>query len=136
MAADVRALPGRNKLVLGVTSLWMLLPVAHGACGVMTSGKACVLAALACACVSSVLFWSDARRGSLMHTVDRGCAALYVACVVLVSVRGGGERPVRAELQALLATAMLGLFVAGDVFFKRRRYDHQLAFHLLFRWVA
>jgi hypothetical protein len=31
---------------------------------------------------------------------------------------------------------MLGLFVAGDVFFRRRRYEHQLAFHLLFRYVA
>jgi hypothetical protein len=89
--------------------------------------------ALACSCVSSVVFWSDARRGSTFHVLDRGCAALYVECVALVSVRGGGERQVRFELQVLLGTAMFGLFAAGDVFFKRRRYDHQLAFHLLFR---
>jgi hypothetical protein len=42
----------------------------------------------------------------------------------------------RVDQQVLLATAMLGLFVAGDVFFRRSMHDHQLAFHLLFRYVA
>jgi hypothetical protein len=140
MGKDVQELPARNKLVMGVTSVWMLLPMAHAVVGwsegVITRGQAYVVAALTCACVASVVFWSDARGGSRMHAVDRGCAVLNVACVGLLSVCGGGERVVCAELQALLATAMLGLFTAGDVCFRRSRYEHQLAFHVMFHYVT
>ncbi len=104
---DVSELPKRNKLVLGATSLWMLLPMAHGAVhwsqGGLTHGQGCVVAALACACVSSVVFWSDARRGSTFHVLDRFSAVQYVVCAVLVSATGEGGRAVRAELQVLLS---------------------------------
>jgi hypothetical protein len=137
---DVRELPDRNKLVLGITSLRMLLPITHGLEGWcrrgVTQGHLFLLVALASSCLSSTLFWSDARRGSVLHILDKCSAVQYVLCVLLVSATGGGERELSVYFQVLLPAATIALFVVGDMCFKRRRYDHQLAFHLLFRYVG
>jgi hypothetical protein len=92
--------------------------------------------ALTCSCLSSTVFWSDARSGSIFHILDMCSAVLYLACVLFVSATGGGERELSVKLQVLLPTVTIALFVFGDICFKRRRYDHQLAFHLLFRYVG
>jgi hypothetical protein len=137
---DVRDLPDRNKLVLGVTSLWMLVPLAHGVFSWsqhrVTQGQLFLIMALTCSCLSSTVFWSDARSGSMFHILDKCSAVLYLICVLFVSATGQGEREFSAELQVFFSTATLALFMLGDIFFKRRRYDHQLAFHLLFRYVG
>jgi hypothetical protein len=137
---DVRELPDRNKLVLGVTSLWMLLPITHGVLRWsqhrVTQGQLFLIMALTCSCLSSTMFWSDARRGSMFHILDKCSAVLYLACVMFVAATGAGERQLSVKLQVLLPAATIALFVLGDMFFKRRRYDHQLAFHLLFRYLG
>ena len=72
----------------------------------------------------------------MLHILDKCSAVQYVLCVLLVSATGGGERELSVYFQVLLPAATIALFVVGDMCFKRRRYDHQLAFHLLFRYVG
>jgi hypothetical protein len=136
---DVSDLPNRNKLILGVTSLWMIIPIAHGMaqwCGIGARQKA-VIAALSCSCLSSTIFWLDARRGSLSHKLDKFSAVQYVVCMVSVTAMPGKSgRALSEAVAAFLALSMISLFLFGDMCFKRSMYDLQLSSHVLFRYSA
>lgn len=130
---EISDIPDSNKCILGVTSLWMILPVAHAVLrwrDIDVSQKAVVFA-LCCACCSSTMFWFDARRGSLLHKLDKLSAVQYVVAVMFATER---QRQ-RATGACFLFTMML-LFVLGDMCFRRSMYRLQLTLHLLFRYVA
>ena len=89
---DVIDLPKRNKCILGVTSLWMILPIAHGMLqwlqgdiGVRQKVSLFIIA-LCCSCCSSTIFWLDARTGSLFHKLDK---FFYFICMVFVTALPG-----------------------------------------------
>ena len=138
---DVSDLPNKNKFILGVTSLWMIMPIAHGMFrwfhnGVGFGQKA-VIAALSFSCFSSTIFWFDAKQGALFHKMDKFGAVQYVACTALVSaLPGDSGRTLSTGVGALLPLSMIALFLLGDMCFKRSMYDVQLVLHLLFRYVG
>lgn len=130
---DISDLPYSNKCILGVTSLWMILPVAHAMLrwrDIDASQKAVVLA-LCCACCSSTMFWFDARRGSLFHKLDKLSAVQYVVSVMFATAKQNQH-----GMGALLLVTMMLLFLLGDMCFRRSMYRLQLTLHLLFRYVA
>lgn len=136
-----RDMPNRNKFILGVTSLWMIMPIAHGMIqwfqNGVTFGQKAVIAALSCSCFSSTMFWFDAKRGSLFHKLDKLGAVQYVVCMVLVTaLPGDGGRTLSTGVGAILPLSMIALFLLGDMCFKRSLYDLQLVLHLLFRYVG
>lgn len=138
---DVGDLPNRNKFVLGITSLWMIFPVAQGVIqwcetGIAVSQKF-VIVALACCCLSSTLFWFDATRGSVLHKLDKLCAVQFVVVVGFVTAfPGSSGRALTTGVGVFLPCAMVVLFLLGDLCFKRNMYELQLWFHLLFRYVG
>ena len=138
---DVIDLPKRNKCILGVTSLWMIMPIAHGMVqwfqdGIGVGQKA-VIAALSCSCLSSTMFWFDARRGSVFHKLDKLSAVQYVVCMVFVTaLPGKSGRALSTGVGTFLPLSMISLFLLGDMCFKRSMYDLQLSLHLLFRYAG
>ena len=120
---DVSDLPNRNKFILGVTSLWMIMPIAHGMVqwfqdGIGVGQKA-VIAALSCSCLSSTMFWFDARRGSVFHKLDKLSAVQYVVCMVFVTaLPGKSGRALSTGVGTFLPLSMISLFLLGDMCFK------------------
>lgn len=138
---DVNDLPNRNKFILGITSLWMIMPIAHGIIqwfeNGISFGQKVVIAALTGSCLSSTMFWFDARRGSVFHKLDKLCAVQYVVCMVLVTALPGQTgRRLSTGVGTFLPSSMIALFLLGDMCFKRSMYDLQLSLHLLFRYVG
>lgn len=135
---DVSDLPKRNKHILGVTSLWMLMPIAHGMLQWcyrdIELGQKAAIAALTCSCFSSVMFWRDARQGSLFHRLDKLCAVQYIVCTVpLAAVPAINRWGLKCMV---LPCLLLVLFLLGDACFRRNWYELQLSLHLLFRYAA
>lgn len=134
-------LPNKNKLILGVTSLWMTIPIAHGIVMWLQDdidvGKKAVIVALLCSCLTSTLFWMDTRSGSLFHKLDKLSAIQYIACMVFVTtqpVKSGST--MLSRVNTFLPLSMITFFLLGDMCFKQSLYDSHLCFHLLFRYVG
>jgi hypothetical protein len=137
---DVSNLPKKNKLILGITSLWMIIPLTHGIfkwiqyeIGI---GQKSLIVILACSCLSSLIFWSDARSGSLFHRLDKLCAINYIICMIITTSYPESHSVLSANMCIPLLFSMTTLFLLGDMCFKINKYDYQLIFHILFRYIG
>ena len=134
-------LPNNNKLILGVTSLWMTIPIAHGIVRWLHNdievGQKAIIVALLCSCLTSSLFWLDARRGSLFHKFDKFSAIQYIVCMIFVTTQPGKSgSTLLSRVNTFFPLSMITFFILGDICFKKSLYDLQLYFHLLFRYVG
>ena len=113
-------MPAQSKHVLGVTSLWMILPAYHG------MGRLPALAAvLACVCAVSTTFWANPVWGSAMHKADKAVSWVFTMGMLLHS-----------EREFLTLTPFIVFFfLLSDAFFRREWHVLQLAAHLGFRYV-
>ncbi len=116
--------PPQNKHVLGVTSLWMLVPVYHG----LSHGPAPLAALLACVCAVSTVFWSNPVWGSPMHMADKVFSWMFTAAMVWYSA------DLEVSVLVPLMASILVFFLLSDVFFRRDLPVLQLLAHLLFRF--
>ena len=138
---NVSELPKRNKCILGVTSMWMLFPIAHGMLqwvkGDVDNGQKAVIIALCCSCSASTIFWFDAKTGSLFHKLDWFSAVQYFTCMILVTAMPGkGSHVLSPAVSMFLPLCIIILFLLGDMCFERRMYKLQLLFHILFRYAG
>jgi hypothetical protein len=136
---DVSNLPKKNKLILGITSLWMTIPLTHGIfkwieyeIGV---GQKSLIIILSCTCFSSLIFWFDARSGILFHKLDKICAINYVICMIITSTFSYNN-VLSMDICIFLLLSLIILFLLGDICFKINKYDYQLIFHILFRYIG
>jgi hypothetical protein len=136
---DVSNLPKKNKLILGITSLWMTIPLTHGIfkwieyeIGV---GQKSLIIILSCTCFSSLIFWFDARSGILFHKLDKICAINYVICMIITSTFSD-NKVLSMDICIFLLLSLIILFLLGDICFKINKYDYQLIFHILFRYIG
>jgi hypothetical protein len=136
---DVSNLPKKNKLILGITSLWMTIPLTHGIfkwieyeIGV---GQKSLIIILSCTCFSSLIFWFDARSGILFHKLDKICAINYVICMIITSTFSDNN-VLSMDICIFLLLSLIILFLLGDICFKINKYDYQLIFHILFRYIG
>jgi hypothetical protein len=137
---DVSNLPKKNKLILGITSLWMILPLTHGIfkwieyeIGV---GQKSLIIILSCTCFSSLIFLFDARSGILFHKLDKICAINYVICMIITSTFSDNNNILSIDICLFLLLSLIILFLLGDMCFKINKYDYQLIFHILFRYIG
>ena len=137
---DVCNLPKKNKLILGITSLWMIIPLTHGIykwvqyeIGI---GQKSLIVILYCSCISSLIFWYDARSETLFHRLDKLCAINYVACIIITTLYPDSNSILSIDICILLLLSMSTLFLLGDICFKINMYNYQLLFHILFRYIG
>ena len=57
-------MPKRNKHILGVTSLWMMIPI-------INTNISHLSGLLGAVCTASTLFWFDPHQNSLLHKADK-----------------------------------------------------------------
>jgi hypothetical protein len=136
---DVSNLPKKNKLMLGITSLWMTIPLTHGIfkwiqyeIGI---GEKYLIVMLFCSCFSSLIFWFNAKSGILFHKLDKICAINYVVCIIITTTFSDNN-VLSMDICIFLLLSLIILFLLGDICFKINKYDYQLIFHILFRYIG
>ena len=118
-------MPPQNKHVLGVTSLWMLIPVCHS----LANARYVPLGTLlACVCAVSTSFWSTAELGSLMHKGDKAVSWAFTLAMLWSTFWHN------RQLLAL-APFIVVFFLLSDAFFRWEWHVMQLLAHLSFRYV-
>jgi hypothetical protein len=134
---DVQDLPGRNKHILGITSLWMAIPICNGVLTLHDTWKGGTVAltfVLTLVCLASTMFWSDPRGDSFWHKADKALAWIFGIAMVWCTVLPGDGRNLDNITFASIVFSILFFFLLSDVFFRKKMGDLQLATHLLFRF--
>lgn len=131
---DIETLPHSNKIVLGVTSLWMVIPVGWGLRQIVdgTAGESVLpeTVCLALVCVASTAFWRDPKCGSWLHRLDKGLAWVFL-CIM-----GWYSRDMGAPFLAPVVLSIVVCFLLSNYFFQHKMDYHQLLAHLLFRCIS
>ena len=135
---DVQDMPGRNKHILGITSLWMTIPVCNGILTLRESwkgGTATLSLILTLVCLASTMFWSDPKSGPFWHKADKILAWIFGVAMVWCTVLPGEGRNLDAVTSCTIVFSILFFFLISDFFFRKNLADLQLLAHLLFRYV-
>ena len=126
-AKDLQDMPAPNKHILGVTSLWMLVPIGYGL------HHHCALSALlAAVCLVSTLFWSNPEGGSALHKADKCLSWVFCGSMLWCSFQDRAR--CGAVAVGALVACILVFFLLSDFFFRANRQGLQLFSHLLFRY--
>ena len=124
-------MPGSSKHILGVTSLWMVVPIYHGLRA--SNGPTLLPILLACVCTVSIVFWSNPIWGSILHKLDKLLA--WIFCSVMLYSSYSNENKLSVLTLGLIITLIVAFFLLSDLFFRLNYPTMQLISHLLFRYV-
>ena len=119
--------PAPNAHILGVTSLWMLVPVCYG-----LQDHSTLSALLATVCLVSTLFWSNPEGGSALHKADKCLSWIFCASMLWCTLRDGWRLSVWTV--GINVACILVFFLLSDFFFRTNRPGLQLFSHLMFRY--
>lgn len=135
---DVQDLPQQNKHILGVTSLWMIIPIIlrweYGD-GQESASTATLAVLLAAVCAASTLFWSNPESNSATHKADKLLAWMYCLALIWCTVWPTGRRKIGFMAAVPLIASVLAFFILSDMYFRLNSPGLQLCSHLLFRYV-
>ena len=120
-------MPIRNKHILGITSLWMIIPIINThmsyLCGLLGS-----------VCTASILFWYDPRQNSLLHKADKYLSINFCLTLLAYTVIDIINNNSSIILYTSLSGSTLILYNLSNFYFKIEKHNNQLIAHLLFRY--
>jgi hypothetical protein len=125
----LNGMPLVNTHILGVTSLWIGIPVFYGALQASPFHilMACTLTA---ACVVSVVFWSDPKEGAIVCKAREVLSWVFAIELVWFSACSGLD-PANLFLMVACVVFHYGM---SDFFIQKRLWRLQLIAHLMFRF--
>ena len=130
---DIGDMPLSNTHILGVSSLWMCIPIFHGVTRAWHEGDV-FLAVLSCTLVAvcgvSTLFWSEPVTDSSLHRADKALCWLFAFELVWYSLDKGLE----PSGLSVLGMFIVLLYLLSDLCFRKGLWVAQLLAHLLFRF--
>lgn len=136
----IEELPIQNKHIMGVTSLWYLIPIAYSLSPDSLSkrhyGTIALAVALLLLVVVSTLLFANAKEGSWLHRADRGLFMVCIALVIYLSLLPEEGRIIEHALLGVIALFCVVLYTLSMAFFKMAHYELQLWAHLNYRYVA
>lgn len=134
----IEELPIQNRHIMGVTSLWFLIPIAYGLSLDNLSKRHYGTIALAVALLIlvgvSTLFFANAKENSWLHKADIGMFTVCVVLMIILSFLPG--RTVEHVLLGAIALFCVVLHALSSTFFKMAYDELQLWAHLNYRYVA
>ena len=135
---DMQDMPQQNKHILGITSLWMAIPIFYVLRTfrrTANDGTAMLAMLLMAVCLVSTLFWSNPKGNSFLHKADKFLAWLYCVAMIWCTIQPGEGRKLDSATFGLIIVCILVFFLLSDVFFRMNSPGLQLLAHLLFRYV-
>ncbi len=113
------SVPPQHRIVLAVTSFWILVPLSHA--------KRLDMVLMILVMAASLLHWTFYRHQSPLHVLDIVCAGVMIFKVAIQNFSC-------AMLCAHII--MLYIFLRGRMHMRTGAYQKHLAYHLLFRLFA
>lgn len=129
----------RYDLIIGITSLWLLIPVSYGTVSLLTiqegmgwSTGILVLWTLLTSCVSTIM-WKSNVPGTPLHNFDLFCARVEFVVLLLYGAFVGG---LPTWAQCVFAAAVAIVYHVTMIFEKKQMWLHKTWMHLFFRYIG
>lgn len=113
------SVPQNYRIVLAVTSFWILIPLSHA--------KMLDMVLMFSVMAASLLHWTFYRHKSLFHTIDVVCASVMILKVAIQTL---------SPAMLCAHIIMLYIFLRGRMHMQEGAYQKHLAYHLLFRLIV
>jgi hypothetical protein len=120
-------MPNRNKHILGVTSLWMMIPI-------INTNMSHLCGLLSAVCTASTLFWYDPYQNSLLHKADKYLSINFALTLSIYIINDIIYNNTSIILFTSLSGSTLILYNLSNYLFKKEQHNRQLIAHLLFRY--
>jgi hypothetical protein len=120
-------MPNRNKHILGVTSLWMMIPI-------INTNMSHLCGLLGAVCTASTLFWYDPYQNSLLHKADKYLSINFALTLSIYTINDIIYNNTSIILFTSLSGSTLILYNLSNHLFKNEKHGYQLIAHLLFRY--
>ena len=131
--------PAQYNVVIGITSLWLLIPVSHGIAIVNAGESGSRLAStiltswtLLSACVSTAM-WKTCSKGSLLHNLDLACAKVEFVMLLVYFARFGG---LNIWMQCFFPSFVVIMYTITNHFHEGHRWLLNTWAHLIFRYIG
>ena len=119
---DIKYIPYNNKHILGITSLWMCIPIYYGLYS-FDYNIIILSLLLSCVCLVSTLFWSNPKGNSFLHKLDKICVWIFFITLLFINNN------------FILIGLIFILYIMSFIFFIKNYNTLQFISHLLFRYV-
>ena len=118
-------LPIKNTSILCITSLWIFIPIIIG-----NNNYYLLKFTLFCCSIFSIMFWyNKPKHNSILHNLDRLSASFNIIYMIYISYY-----ILNYYLIIILLSNILIFYLLSFYNYYNNYYDHQLLFHLTFRY--
>ena len=121
-------MPKRNKYILGVTSLWMMIPI-------INTNISHLSGLLGAVCAASTLFWFDPHQDSLLHKADKYLSTNFAITLFIYTIFDIINNNSYILLFSSLSGTTCIFYNLSYMYFQYEMYNYQLIAHLLFRYI-
>jgi len=125
MVNDYFHLPIHNSRILGITSLWVLIPIIYG------NNYYLLRSSLFSCCFFSTLLWYKPINNSIYHILDVYSAYIYIIFLLYTSYK-----LLKFKIICLLLSNIIIFYSLSCYYYTNFNYIYQLINHLLFRYVC
>ena len=135
---NIENIPHNNKHILGVTSLWMTIPIYNGLFvfnPYVNNGAYLLSIILIFVCISSTIFWSNPKNNSFFHKADKYFAWLFCIAMILFTIYPGNYKKIELLTFIIIVFLILIFFLLSYFCFIMNYTILQLIAHLCFRYV-
>ena len=119
-------MPKRNKHILGVTSLWMMIPI-------INTNISHLSGLLGAVCTASTLFWFDPHQNSLLHKADKYLSTNFIITLFIYTIFDMINNNSIILFSSLSGTTCM-FYIISNEYFICKEHNYQLIAHLLFRY--
>uniref|UniRef100_A0A6C0CDQ9 Uncharacterized protein n=1 Tax=viral metagenome TaxID=1070528 RepID=A0A6C0CDQ9_9ZZZZ len=120
-------MPKRNKYILGVTSLWMMIPI-------INTNISYLSGLLGAVCAASTLFWFDPHQNSLLHKADKYLSTNFTITLFIYTIFDIINNNSSILLFSSLSGTTCMFYIISYNYFESEMHNYQLIAHLLFRY--
>jgi hypothetical protein len=112
------------KYILGITSLWILIPIYFG----FITYNGILTLIMAITCTISTLMWYEGIYGSLLYKLDLLCARLTFVSLILLNEKN--------TIQMLFAVFVLFFYILTSYLHSNNMMNIAIWGHIMFRYTA
>ena len=135
---NIEDIPYNNKHILGISSLWMTIPIYNGLFvfnPYPNNGAYLLSIILTFVCINSTVFWSNPKNNSLFHKADKYSAWVFCIAMILFTIFPGNYKKIELLTFFIIVFFILIFFLSSYFCFIMNYGILQLITHLCFRYV-
>jgi hypothetical protein len=137
---NIMVRPAQYELVIGVTSLWLLIPVLNGFASLFTKPEkqhawavfTLILMTLFSACISTAM-WKNCLGETILYRMDLLCAKMEFTALVLYFAL---FRDLAVWVQCFFPMGVAVMYLVTERFHSKQQWFFNTWAHLIFRYIG